>query len=307
MHLVGRTSRRLCHDVGVRHVYECPLRWADLDQLGHVNNVVYVDYLQEARIDMLLTHAPDPRMGDLAEGAVVVRHDVRFVSPLTFRSEPVKIEVWVTQIRAATFTLAYEVYDEPDGGERIVYVRATTVLTPYVFAAERPRRLRGEERDALRPFLEDPDPQLAPARIGPAHHTDVGHYPLRVRFSDVDVYGHVNNVKYFEYFQEARIMQMTRIWADAPAGTPEAPLVVAQVSVDYKLPILFRTEPYDVWSWVASIGRSSFVVESEIRDGETVLARSRVVMVTFDPATQRAATAPAEYRELLVAHLPDQG
>ena len=32
-----------------------------------------------------------------------------------------------------------------------------------------------------------------------------GHYPLHVRFSDVDVYGHVNNVKYFEYFQEARI------------------------------------------------------------------------------------------------------
>ena len=30
----------------MRHRYECPMRWADLDQLGHVNNVVYVDYLQ---------------------------------------------------------------------------------------------------------------------------------------------------------------------------------------------------------------------------------------------------------------------
>ena len=30
-------------------------------------------------------------------------------------------------------------------------------------------------------------------------------YDCHVRFSDVDVYGHVNNVKYFEYFQEARI------------------------------------------------------------------------------------------------------
>ena len=29
--------------------------------------------------------------------------------------------------------------------------------------------------------------------------------PMRVRWSDVDAYGHVNNVKYFEYFQEARI------------------------------------------------------------------------------------------------------
>ena len=30
-------------------------------------------------------------------------------------------------------------------------------------------------------------------------------YDCQVRFSDVDVYGHVNNVKYFEYYQEARI------------------------------------------------------------------------------------------------------
>ena len=30
----------------MRHVYYCPMRWADMDSLGHVNNVVYVDYLQ---------------------------------------------------------------------------------------------------------------------------------------------------------------------------------------------------------------------------------------------------------------------
>ena len=34
------------------------MRWADMDMLGHVNNVTYVDYLQEARIGMLAAHAP---------------------------------------------------------------------------------------------------------------------------------------------------------------------------------------------------------------------------------------------------------
>ena len=32
------------------------MRWADMDLLGHVNNVTYVDYLQEARVDMLRVH-----------------------------------------------------------------------------------------------------------------------------------------------------------------------------------------------------------------------------------------------------------
>ena len=41
----------------MRHVFQCPMRWADMDLQGHVNNVIYVDYLQEARVDMLRAHA----------------------------------------------------------------------------------------------------------------------------------------------------------------------------------------------------------------------------------------------------------
>ena len=125
-----------------------------MDSLGHVNNVVYVDYLQEARVDMLRVHAPAKGGEELAEGVVVVRHEVEFVSPLVFRPEPVRIEAWVTKIRAATFTMAYEVLDQlPDGG-RQVYVRASTVLTPYVFSQERPRRITADEREVLDRFLD---------------------------------------------------------------------------------------------------------------------------------------------------------
>ena len=137
-----------------RHVYLCPLRWADMDSLGHVNNVTYVDYLQEARVDMLRVHAPVTGGEQLAEGTVVVRHEVEFLAPLVFRFEPVRIETWVTRIRAASFTMAYEILDELPDAERRVYARARTVLTPYVFSDERPRRIRDEERTVLDRFLE---------------------------------------------------------------------------------------------------------------------------------------------------------
>ena len=137
-----------------RHIYHCPLRWADMDSLGHVNNVVYVDYLQEARVDMMRVHAPVQGGEQLAEGVVVVRHEVEFVHPLVFRFEPVRIESWVTRLRAATFTMAYEVLDVLPDGERRTYLRARSVLTPYVFAQERPRRIAPEEREVLHRFLE---------------------------------------------------------------------------------------------------------------------------------------------------------
>ena len=196
------------------------MRWADLDLLGHVNNAVYVDYLQEARVDMLRVHARDRRADDLAEGVVVVRHEVQYVAPLTFRFEPVRIETWVTEIRAASFTLAYEVFDETAEGRR-VYLRATTVLTPYVFATERPRRLTPEERAALERYRDEPP--AGAARRRPVRRRRPGggeqvHYDVHVRFSDVDVYGHVNNVIYFEYFQEARIPLLAGLGRELPVA-----------------------------------------------------------------------------------------
>ena len=90
------------------------MRWADLDQLGHVNNVVYVDYLQEARVDMLRAHGRGPEA--LAEGLVVVRHEVTYLKPLNFDFRPVSIECWVTEVRAATFTCLLYTSPSPRDG-----------------------------------------------------------------------------------------------------------------------------------------------------------------------------------------------
>ena len=276
------------------------MRWADMDMLGHVNNVTYVDYLQEARIGMLAAHAPARGSEELADGVVVVRHEVQFRSPLPWRLEPVKIESWVSELRAATFTMAYEIYDEGDGGERRVYVQATTLLTPYVFAEERPRRISPVERSALQAVLEpgfDKSPRVpAVPEPGPRHTL-----PMWVRWSDVDAYGHVNNVKYFEYFQEARIQYLLSLPREDDG--PWSNWVVAHTDVDYRRPILFRLEPYDVTQWVAEVGGKSAVLVGEIRDGDEVLARSRVVMVAFDKETQRATEMNPRQRERLIAEI----
>jgi acyl-CoA thioester hydrolase len=270
------------------------MRWADMDLLGHINNVVYVDYLQEARVDMLRTHSPDAHAGLLTEGTVVVRHEVTYASPLRFAARPVSIEAWVTQIRAASFTVAYEVFHEDGAGGREVYLRAKTVLTPYVFATERPRRITDAERETLTLFLEAEAP--APRSRFPADLPEPSlHYPVHVRFSDVDVYGHVNNVKYFEYFQEARISGIAQMWE----GLDQITIVVAQVDVDYRVPILFRQEPYDARSWVARVGQRSATIESVICDGDTTLARARVTIVFFDKDTQRSTVPPEVYLDRL--------
>jgi acyl-CoA thioester hydrolase len=111
-------------------------------------------------------------------------------------------------------------------------------------------------------------------------------YDCHVRFSDVDVYGHVNNVKYFEYYQEARLAFLTALGRDP--DEVELGVVVARLDVDYKRPILFRAEPYVVTTWVTRVGGSSFTLASEISDDDQVLSRAEAVMVTFDARRQRS-------------------
>ncbi|GAA3175790.1 MULTISPECIES: acyl-CoA thioesterase [Streptomyces] len=134
----------------MRHTYACPLRWSDMDAFGHVNNAVFVRYLEEARIDFMDRLAPGNGSVSFTGGSVVARHEIDYVRPLVHRHAPVTVELWVTKISAASMTVAYEVKDE-----ETLYLRASTVVVPYDFEAERPRRLTAEEKAYLKEYLDD--------------------------------------------------------------------------------------------------------------------------------------------------------
>jgi acyl-CoA thioester hydrolase len=124
-------------------------------------------------------------------------------------------------------------------------------------------------------------------------------YLCHVRFSDVDVYGHVNNVKYFEYFQEARLAFLSSL-----AGgrlDPELSLVLASLDVDYRRPVLFRPEPYVIETWVDRVGTSSFRLAAEISDDGHLLSRARGVLVAFDLEQQRSRPLAGPERERLLS------
>ncbi|MFF8727278.1 acyl-CoA thioesterase [Streptomyces sp. NPDC015171] len=129
----------------MRHLYRCPLRWSDMDAYGHVNNAVFVRYLEEARINFLFR--PDK---EFKQGSVVARHEIDYKRQLAHRHHPVDIELWITEIRAASFTVAYEVKDDD-----LVYVRASTVVVPFDFQTERPRRITAEEREFLQQYQDE--------------------------------------------------------------------------------------------------------------------------------------------------------
>ncbi len=243
------------------YVYRARVRWADQDSQGHVNNVTYLDYMQEARVDWIL-NGPQAHM--LGEGVLVVAHHIEYVAQSQFCPEPIIIRMWVTDLGGARFGVSYTIFQ----GETLV-ARATTTMATYDVDGHRLRRLTAEERAWLQEYA-GPAQDFRPVPKAPVDWVSgIGYeYPLRVRWSELDPYGHVNNVSYLTYLQEAHIAALEEPRRDLPWGGPsdERTWVVAAQDIAYKVPMGYQVEPYLCEVVVLRVGTSSITFEMRIHD-----------------------------------------
>lgn len=121
---------------------EVKRRFSDLDPLGHVNNVAYHDYLQEARMGLI---------GELdavvneSYAQIVVEQRIRHVKPLGFDPRPLRIDISVTDMARTSYTIEYVVRDE--NGD--VAAEASTRMAVVDPASGRPMRMPEDLRARL--------------------------------------------------------------------------------------------------------------------------------------------------------------
>jgi acyl-CoA thioester hydrolase len=258
-------------------VSRVPLRWVDLDAQGHVNNAVVADYLQEARVEWLLS---GPHAHLLGTSTMVVSHQVEYLGPVMFGLDPVEVALEVGPVGAAKFSLGYSV--RQDGHE---LARARSVLCLYDYASRRPRRMTTAERSWFAGQATSLEPLAGLGRWSVGEHAH--EYAFGVRWSDLDPYGHVNNVRVFDFVAEARIRMnpddegSSRMQAAADQGLL---WMVARQDVDYLGQIAHRSAPYRVRSAVGRVGRTSVTIIAHVEDpvDGAVLVRTRTVLVCGD-------------------------
>ncbi|GAB2903565.1 thioesterase family protein [Paraburkholderia jirisanensis] len=127
---------------------------------------------------------------------------------------------------------------------------------------------------------------------------------VTTRWSDNDIYGHVNNVVYYSYFDTA--VNVWLIEADLltlagrePALTQPIGLVV-ETQCRYFAPLAFP-DNVSVGIRVAHIGTSSVKYELAVfrNDDEAAAAQGHFVHVYVDRVTRRPAALPAAWRQRL--------
>jgi len=119
--------------------------------------------------------------------------------------------------------------------------------------------------------------------------------PIRVEPADIDELGHVNNVTYVRWVQDAAVAHWT---AAAPAAERARLLwVVLRHEIDYKQAAHLGDEIV-ARTWVGAATRVRFERHTEIlraRD-RSVLARARTLWCPIDAATRRPTPVTAEVR-----------
>jgi len=124
---------------------------------------------------------------------------------------------------------------------------------------------------------------------------------IRIRWRDMDAYGHVNNAVYLTYLEECR-----DAWVQTVLGSGGASwdFVLAHVGVDYRRQLTQSDEQIVVRCRLASFGRSSIRTSEEISlpDG-TLVAEAEAVVVPRDPSSDRSRPLTESERERLRAEL----
>ncbi|WP_080874204.1 acyl-CoA thioesterase [Oceanobacillus timonensis] len=105
--------------------------------------------------------------------------------------------------------------------------------------------------------------------------------PVSVRFSETDMYGHVNNVSPFIYFEEARIAYLHHIGFLSKDMRQKDGIIVVDLQCNY-LKELYFGDDIRVYVKTASVGNTSFDIHYKVVRQEEVILTARGRLVYMD-------------------------
>ncbi|MFD4819871.1 acyl-CoA thioesterase [Peribacillus butanolivorans] len=122
---------------------------------------------------------------------------------------------------------------------------------------------------------------------------------IYVRYCETDASGHVNNVSYFIYLEEARTRFFQAIGL-SKEKRGNVKFVVASAKCDF-LAQAYSFQTLTVTTRVSRIGTKSFTLEHTIKDAETgkIIASGSAVIVCFNFQRQQSENIPLPFRVAL--------
>ncbi|MNH82046.1 acyl-CoA thioesterase YbgC [compost metagenome] len=122
--------------------------------------------------------------------------------------------------------------------------------------------------------------------------------PIKVRYCETDLLGHVNNVSYFMYFEQGRIEYFENLGLTDDLFSEDQVSVVADLECQYLAQIYLR-DPLKLHIRVAKLGRSSMDIEYALVANDELKAAGRGAIVLMDTKSGKSTPIPDSAREVI--------
>ncbi len=120
-------------------------------------------------------------------------------------------------------------------------------------------------------------------------------YKIIPRFSDFDMLGHVNNVRFLTFYEEARVNYLEKI-LQKPVQQNQVKAIVAKIECNYIKPS-FPGDELCIYTRCLKTGTKSFTLESVLcrQNGEEceIINNCRTVLVSYDYEKAQSMENPA--------------
>lgn len=271
----------------VRH-YEC-------DLYGHLNNVHYVRYMQEAALDASAAVGWDmARYQNIGQCWLIRETKIEYLLPF-FYNDNVIITTWAADFRRVRSRRVYEFRRE---GSEAVHARAET---EWVYLDRETLRLATIPPEMIRDFAPEGLTEQGAPRTRfpepPPPPPEVFHLRKRVEWRDIDTEGHVNNAAYFSYLEDTSTQVGRHFgWPMQRMIETGFVMLLRELHLIYLQPAKMDDE-VEIACWLSDARRVSVLrhyVITRLSDGEK-LAQARGLWVCFDMGEQRPMKFPDDF------------
>jgi acyl-CoA thioester hydrolase len=131
-------------DRRLAHIERIPIRWGDMDAMGHVNNTVYFRFMEQARISWFDRLVPEEDAWH-STGIVIANASCNYKRAMTYPGT-VEVRLYVAPPGGASVATTYELRVDSDPEP---YADGAAVVVFIDMKTQRSRRIPPEIRERL--------------------------------------------------------------------------------------------------------------------------------------------------------------
>ena len=291
------------------HTFQVPftIRNDECDAYGHLNNAVYLRYMQEAAFRA----SSDAGLGQKQYAAMdrywLIREtEIEYQQALP-AEETTTVQTWLEGMRRTTARRHY-VFNRPKHA-----APAASAWTDWVFLNRetgQPARIPSDVQTAFFPetghapgFTRTPFPQVPSAPPG------IFQLVRRVEWRDIDPMQHLNNGAYLSYVEDCAVQLANHFgWSFDQWNEHGQAFVARQHRIQYLRPVLLEDE-LEISTWLFNVRRTSatrYYALRRVIDGE-LMAQIVTLWALIDLESGRPTRFPPSFHEVIgpnIAHSP---